>query len=76
MPTILLIYGFRFFFYSKEESRMHVHVEYQGRKVKIWLDTFEVASNDGFLEYQLSKIIKLVRIYEKELKEAWVAHFS
>lgn len=30
MPTIMTIYGFRFFFYSREETRMHVHVEYQG----------------------------------------------
>ena len=45
MPTVLLVEGFRFFFYSREEERMHIHVEYQGRVAKIWLDTFDSRIN-------------------------------
>lgn len=75
MPTIFTIYGIRFFFYSREESRIHVHVEYQGKKAKIWMDNFEVAENRGLQEYQLRRIIILVRFYEKEIKEKWTSHF-
>jgi len=75
VPTVLLLYGIRFYFYSHEETRMHIHVSYQGSEAKIWLDTFEVAMNYGFNPHQLVKIIKLVRSYEKEIKKAWIEHF-
>ncbi len=75
MPTVLNVLGFRFFFYSHEESKMHVHVEYQGKVAKIWLDTFEVADNQGFRDYQIKRIIILVRFYEKEIEEKWSSHF-
>ena len=55
---------------------MHIHVEYQGRTVKIWLDNFEIAENRGFQAYQLNEIQKLTRINEKALKKAWIAHFG
>ncbi len=75
MPTIFTIYGMRFFFYSREESRIHVHVECQGKEAKIWMDNFEVAENRGMQDYQLRRIIILVRFYEKEIKEKWASHF-
>ena len=76
MPTIMIIYGFRFFFYSNEETRMHVHIERQNREAKIWLDTFEVAYNRDFRDVELNKIIKIVRQHEKTFKKAWNSHFG
>jgi hypothetical protein len=77
MPTVLKIYGLRFFFYSKEESRMHIHVEIQGEGAKVWMDTFEVAFHSkGLSKKDLSNIVKLVRKYEKEIKQAWFEHFG
>lgn len=76
MPTVMIVSGFRFFFYSKEESRMHIHVEYQGRGAKIWLDTIEVASNLGCPDHELNRILKLVRKYEKSLKKEWISYFG
>ncbi len=76
MPTIFILYGIRFFFYSREESRMHVHVEYQENEAKIWMDTFEVAENYSFKNYELLRVLKLVRLYEKDIKEAWISHFG
>ena len=35
MPTVLLIFGIRFFFYPNDHEPVHVHVEYQGRYAKI-----------------------------------------
>jgi hypothetical protein len=76
VPTIMTIYGYRFFFYSREETRMHVDVEYQGRETKIWLDTFEVAENHRFYPFELNEIQKLTRKYEKAIKKAWISHFG
>lgn len=76
MPTVMLVEGFRFFFYSNEESRMHVHIEYQGKLAKIWLDNFEVAENFGFKDHQLFYVQKIARKYEKRIEKAWIKHFG
>jgi len=76
VPTIMYFEGFRFFFYSNEEDRMHVHVEREKMEVKVWLDTFEVASNYGFRKHELLVIKTIVRKHEKALKKAWTAHFN
>ena len=43
-PTVLRIRGFRFYFFSREEPRMHVHVYHANGEAKFWLEpTVEVA---------------------------------
>jgi hypothetical protein len=76
VPTLFMLNGFRFFFFSHEENRMHIHVEYQGRKAKIWLDNFEVAQNDGFYLFEINQILKITRMNEKAFKKAWISHFG
>jgi hypothetical protein len=36
-PTVLRVRGYRFYFYSSEETRPHIHVRYAGGKAKFWL---------------------------------------
>lgn len=74
MPTIINIHGFRFFFYSREESRMHVHIEHGEFHAKIWMDTFEVA-NSNMPKKLEKKAVILVREYEKIIKAKWNQHF-
>jgi hypothetical protein len=76
VPTVMIVYGFRFFFYSREEERMHIHVEFQGSVAKVWLDTFEIGENYGLKQYQLNEIQKITRKYEKVFKKAWISHFG
>jgi hypothetical protein len=49
---------------------MHIHIEYQGKIAKIWIDNFEVAENYGFKDFQLAYLQKLTRKYEKRIKKA------
>ena len=55
---------------------MHVHIEYQGREAKVWLDTMEIASNFGCPDHELNRILKLARKYEKDLKKEWISYFG
>jgi hypothetical protein len=75
VPTVFIIHGVRFYFYSREETRSHIHVAFQDREAKIWLDTFDVAYNHGFKLRELRRILLIVREYEKTLKKAWDTHF-
>ena len=38
VPTIFREEGYRFYFFSREESRPHVHVESVEGEAKFWLD--------------------------------------
>lgn len=39
MPTILLIFGWRFYFYSNENREpLHIHVQKAEMEAKFWLD--------------------------------------
>ena len=47
-PTIHRERGFRFFFFSREEPRMHVHVIRAEGEAEFWLESeIELASNYG-----------------------------
>ncbi len=76
MPTVLLIIGFRLHFYSREEKRIHIHITKGNATIKIWMDTFEIASSKGFGMKEKSLAIKLARKYEKEITQKWKEHFE
>lgn len=47
-PTIFREAGFRFFFFSREESRLHVHVSHSDGEAKFWLEPqIELANSIG-----------------------------
>ncbi|MBC1260761.1 DUF4160 domain-containing protein [Synechococcus sp. BSF8S] len=47
-PTVFRDGEFRFFFFSREESRIHVHVSHPDGEAKFWLSpSIELARNIG-----------------------------
>lgn len=76
-PTIFREAGYRFFFFSREESRMHVHVHCGAGEGKFWLEpAVELAQNSGLSERQLVVIRGLVEAHEDEIRVAWAKHFG
>ena len=60
-PTVFREGGFRFCFFSLEESRMHIHVHGEGGEAKFWLDPqIELARNYGLTENDLGRVRKLI----------------
>jgi hypothetical protein len=77
MPTILTVAGYRFFFYSRENSEpAHIHVENGDRLAKYWLDPVEMASSKRFRAHQLTEIRALVMGNRIIFLEAWNAYFD
>jgi len=37
-PTVFRERGYRFYFFSREEPRIHVHVQHSDGEAKFWLD--------------------------------------
>ena len=75
-PTVLRADGFRFFFFSREEERMHIHVHCTDGEAKFWLEPrVELARNHGLSQRQLTKIRKIIEEHERGFIHAWKEHF-
>jgi hypothetical protein len=76
-PTILRIRGYRFFFFSREELRAHVHVQHVEGEAKFWLEPeIAVAHNYGLSATRLSTARRLVQEHHDEIRAAWKTHFG
>ena len=76
MPTVLRIDGYRFFFFSDEHLPRHIHIEKGESYLRIELDTFKVTDRYRINNKEITRLIKLVRINRKKLKEAWDEYFE
>lgn len=78
MPTLLLINGFRFFFYSNENDEpIHVHVTKAQANGKIWLEPeIEIAYLRGFTSSQEIMIMRFINIHAETFKQKWNEYFS
>ena len=76
-PTVLRDGPFRLFFFSREESRMHVHVAHPDGEAKFWLDpTIAVAAVVGLSPKLVGDAETVVRRHEQEVRDAWKRHFG
>ena len=66
-PTVLRTKGYRFYFFSREEPRLHVHVSGSDGEAKFWLEpSTELAYYYGFKRKQLREIEALIADHREE----------
>jgi len=76
-PTVFRESGFRFYFFSREEPRMHVHVQSADGEAKFWLEpTIELAHNYGLNERQLRSAQALIEAHADVIRSSWAKHFG
>jgi hypothetical protein len=76
-PTIFRDGSFRFYFFSREESRMHVHVQAPDGEAKFWIEpVISLAHNYGLGEQQIRTAQRLVEEHVDEIRSAWRKHFG
>ena len=76
-PTVFREKGYRFFFFSREETRIHVHVICADGEAKFWLEPdVDLAKNYRLSSSQLREIRKIIERHENELRDAWQEHFG
>jgi hypothetical protein len=75
-PTIFRQGAFRFFFFSREEPRMHVHVAHTDGEAKFWLEPqIELALNQGLSKKQINEVLLMVQDHYEEIAHAWRSYF-
>lgn len=76
-PTVFREKGYRFFFFSLEEKRMHIHVRTSHGLAKFWLEPeISVAEAKNIPTHQLNEIKQLVEEHDDLIQDAWHEHFG
>ena len=77
VPTIVRDGQFRLFFFSREETRIHVHVAHPEGEAKFWLTpAVELATSTGLSARQLKEAQAVVERHLLEIENAWNRHFG
>lgn len=68
---------YRFLFFSREESRIHIHVASGDGEAKFWLSPkLELAENHGLPEREITKLSRIVQDHERQITAAWTRFFG
>lgn len=75
-PTVFREGPFRFFFFSREEPRLHVHVLSPEGEAKFWLEpSVELAVAKGVSDRSLKRIEQIILERREEIVDAWNRYF-
>lgn len=76
-PTIFREKGYRFYFLSNEETRIHVHITCEKGEAKFWLEPIvSLAAYYGLNPKKLSEIQKIIEERKDEIIKKWRQHFG
>lgn len=76
-PTVFRSMGYRFYFFSREELRMHVHVSAAKGEGKFWIEPdIALAMNSGLTKRDVGNIIEIVKEKRDEIVDSWKKHFK
>jgi len=76
-PTVFQYKNFRFFFFSREEPRRHVHVRSPDGEAKFWLEPrVGLAKSHGLPQRELKELEKIVEEKFDEICKHWDKHFG
>ncbi|MEW5691798.1 MAG: DUF4160 domain-containing protein [Candidatus Hydrogenedentota bacterium] len=75
-PTVFRYKGYRFFFFSREEKRIHIHVSSGKGEAKFWLEpSVSLVQNYKLSPKDLRYIQKIIKERKDEIKDSWKKHF-
>jgi hypothetical protein len=76
-PTVFRVGNYRFYFFSREEERMHVHVVSPDGEAKFWMEPIvALAAYTGLTQRQLRRLQRIVEERKSEISKAWKKHFQ
>jgi hypothetical protein len=75
-PSVFREKGYRFYFLSNEEERVHVHVTCEDGEAKFWVKPIvSLALSHGLSPRRLKEVHRIVEAHRDEIVKAWQNHF-
>lgn len=75
-PTVFREKGYRFYFLSSEEKRIHIHVTSEDGEAKYWLEPIvSLAVFHRLSPRRLNEIKEIIEEHKNEITKAWEKHF-
>ena len=76
-PTVLKQGGYRFFFFSREEPRKHIHVISQDGEAKFWLEPeIELAKSYRYSSRDIHKMENIIKENYHDFIDSWEKYFG
>jgi hypothetical protein len=76
-PSVFREKGYRFYFLSNEEDRIHIHVTCESGEAKFWLEPIiSLATYHKLKPKKLGEIQGIVEEHRNEIIQAWKNHFG
>lgn len=71
MPTLFIIFGLRFFFYSNEHLPIHIHVRNADEEAKFEVEEVKLVSNKGLKNKDVSLAQSLIEENKEIIIGKW-----
>lgn len=76
-PTIFRAKGYKFYFLSNEETRIHIHVKSEAGIAKFWIEPeISLALHIKLSPDKLNEIQKIIEEHKDEITKAWKKYFN
>lgn len=77
MPTVFIDGKYRYYFFSREETRRHVHVSSPDGEIKVWLEPeISIAKVINLNSHEISEIMETINRRKEEINAEWTKHFK
>ena len=76
MPTIFILFGFRFMYYSNEHCPIHVHVKKGGAAAKFSIAPVQLIENNGLKNSELKLVESIIEENVELIAEHWNTYFN
>jgi hypothetical protein len=77
MPTVLVLFGMRFFYWSREHEPVHVHVRKGDVEARFALEpTVKLVENHGLKPYELALAEEVIKENREYMIEHWKLFFN
>ena len=72
MPTLFILFGLRFFFYSEEHLPIHIHIQNADGRAKFNVEPeVKLVEKKGLKSKDLKRAEEIVKMYREEMIEEW-----
>lgn len=76
MPTLFILFGFRFSFYSNDHEPIHIHVAKGNINAKFNLSPLELVENNGLKPAEIKLVEAIIEENKEIIAEQWNTFFN